>query len=121
MHVYYIELLQGCHFPRPCLVTFPSPETDVALWDGGNIRAFIEKVKYEIIKSMHLICPLKFVPLIIINVLHYISLLNYMCYKGIIGLKDAYRDPSSLQSGSEFSRLINKGVPDWEVLTSREN
>lgn len=41
-----------------------------------------------------------------------------MCYKGIIALKDAYRDPSSLQSGAEFSLVINKGVLIWEVLTS---
>lgn len=40
-----------------------------------------------------------------------------MCYKGIIALKDAYRDPSSLQSG-EFSLVINKGVLVGEVLTS---
>lgn len=72
--------------------------------------AFIKKLKYESIKTLHLICPFKLAPLIIINSLHYISLLNYMCYKGIIALKDAYRDPSSLQSGVEFSLVINKGV-----------
>lgn len=43
-----------------------------------------------------------------------------MCYKGIIALKDAYCDPSSLQSGVEFSLAINKGVLVWEVLTSRD-
>lgn len=41
-----------------------------------------------------------------------------MCYKGIIALKDAYCDPSSLQSGVEFSLLISKGELVWEVLTS---
>lgn len=80
--------------------------------------AFIKKVKYESIKTLLLICPFKLAPLIIINLLHYISLLNYMCYKVIIALKDAYCDPSSLQSGVEFSLVINKGVLVWEVLTS---
>lgn len=82
--------------------------------------AFIKKVKYERIKTLHLICPFKLASLIIINSLHHISLLNYMCYKGIIALKDAYCDPSSFQSGVEFSMVINKGVLVHEVLTSTD-
>lgn len=42
-----------------------------------------------------------------------------MRYKGIIALKDAYCDPSSLQSDGKFSLVINKGVLLWEVLTSK--
>lgn len=70
--------------------------------------SFHQKVKYESIKRLHLICPFKLAPLIIINSLHYISQLNYMCYKGIIALKDAYCDPSSFPSGADFSLVINK-------------
>lgn len=42
-----------------------------------------------------------------------------MCYKGIIALKDAYRDPSSCKSDAEFSLVINRGVHSQEVLTIR--
>lgn len=76
--------------------------------DVQTEMAFIKRVKYESIKTLHLICPSKLAPLIIINSLHYISLLNYMCYKGIIALKHAYCDLSSLQSDVEFSLVINK-------------
>lgn len=74
--------------------------------DVQTEMAFIKKVKYECIKTLHLICQFKLAPLIIINSLHYISLLNYMCYKGIIALKDAYCDLSSLQSGVELFLVI---------------
>lgn len=70
--------------------------------------------------KLYLICPFKLPPLIIINLLHYISIPNYMCYKGIIALKDAYRDPSSLQSVAKFSLVINRGVNCQEVLTSKD-
>lgn len=100
-----------------------SPETDVS-WEAVKTEmAFIKKkknIKYESIKTLHLLCPLKLAPLIIINSLHYISLFNYMCYKEIIALKDAYRDPSSFQSGGEFSLVINKGVLVCKVLTSTD-
>lgn len=42
-----------------------------------------------------------------------------MCYKGIIALKDAYCDPSSLQSGVEFCLVISKGVLVWEDVDKR--
>lgn len=104
-----LSCLQGCQLHHLFSVTFRSPETDVCVRGRKDVKTemtFIEKVKYESIKTLHLICPFKLVPLIIINLLHYISLLNYMCYKGIIALKDAYCYPSSLQSGGEFSLVI---------------
>lgn len=83
------------------------------------IRSASKKVKYGSFKTLHLICLFKLAPLITINLPHYISPPNYMCYKGIIALKDAYRDPSSSKSDAEFSLVINRGVHSQEVLTSR--